>query len=330
VSHEQVGGVMRPRLVIVHGIGGLRDEASELRRCLVALAAGARQAGHSSVASELEYGHLVQASLAYYADLFVSEQAQGVNVSDLGDAEAVILADLMRAIVDAYLDRPYRGRERRIIEHARVQAAAEGQTQGVGNLVRQALNVATTLLSLGPVRRAGQWATPKLMVGDLAQVARYLARCEPDTDAITLDQRIRSRLIHVLGREPAVVVAHSLGTVVAMEALHEYPAEVPLFVTLGSPISMRTVVWPRLVPQPPSVPDGVSRWLNFWDRDDVIAVRPLMEDDLLANVAGVRVASSRIDSDGLWVHPAAKYLASPYVGGPVAEALVSMAQLTLP
>ncbi|MFJ8082153.1 hypothetical protein ACIQ6Y_16225 [Streptomyces sp. NPDC096205] len=40
-----------------------------------------------------------------------------------------------------------------------------------------------------------------------------------------------------------------------------------------SPIGMRTVVLPR----PPATPDRVERWLNAWDRDDIIALRPLLE-----------------------------------------------------
>jgi hypothetical protein len=94
---------------------------------------------------------------------------------------------------------------------------------------------------------------------------------------------------------------------------------VPLFVTLGSPLGMRTVVWPRLFPQPPSTPPGVRRWLNFWDRDDIIVARPQL--DVRANAHGVEPVSERIDSDGVWIHTATKYLAQPGVAGPIAEAL---------
>ncbi len=72
-------------------------------------------------------------------------------------------------------------------------------------------------------------------------------------------------------------------------------------------------------------PETVGRWLNFWDRDDVIAARPMLEHFVLPNTAGVGPVSDRVDSDGLWVHSAAKYLAHPAIAGPVVEALDTLA-----
>jgi pimeloyl-ACP methyl ester carboxylesterase len=122
-----------------------------------------------------------------------------------------------------------------------------------------------------------------------------------------------------------VVVAHSLGTVVSFETLHEHPGEVSLWVTLGSPLAMRSVVWPKLRPAPPATPPQVRRWLNYWDRDDVVAARPILEKSFLPNTAGVLPDSDRVDSDGVWVHAAVKYLAKADVAGPIMEALQSLA-----
>jgi pimeloyl-ACP methyl ester carboxylesterase len=320
---------MRPRLIFLHGIGGPRMVADELRLWSKALAAGARLAGHSRFAAQLENDPAV-ASFVYYGDLLQTPHAQGGDGLALNDEEGAILAGIFLALIDTQLAGCSGERERRVLEHARAQVAPEGQAQGAGNVLRLAVNAATTLLSLPLVRRAGQWITPKLMAGDLAQVARYLARGEADSEGLTLDQRIRARLAGALNGAPAVVVAHSLGSVVALEALHERAAAIPLFVTLGSPIAMRTAVWPRLVPQPPRVPEPVGRWLNFWDRDDVIAARPHIEADMLPNGSGIGVTSSRVDSDGLWVHPATKYLATPHVAGPIAEVLTSPARQVAP
>ncbi|WP_327400328.1 hypothetical protein [Streptomyces sp. NBC_01288] len=84
---------------------------------------------------------------------------------------------------------------------------------------------------------------------------------------------------------------------------------------------MRTVVRPRLRPQPPATPDCVERWLNLWDRDDIIAPRPWLERDVLPNAGGCLPVSDRVDSDGIWVHTATKYLAQASVAGPVVEAM---------
>ncbi|MFD7028641.1 hypothetical protein ACFWAR_11475 [Streptomyces sp. NPDC059917] len=318
---------MRPRLVFVHGIGGPRDPEGERVAWAGALAEGMRAAGHAGAAAALARGGAVECAFAYYGDLFHQEQAQGAGDpgSDADAATDAVLAELLVAWVE-HLTEAADADELRILDHARAQAAPRAQEQGGGQVVRRALDVVTTVLALRPWSGAGRWITPKVMVGHLAQVARYLARVEAGADGAGLDRRIRARVAEAVGDGPAVVVAHSLGSVVALEALHELAAPVPLFVTIGSPLTMRTAVWPRLVPQPPVVPEGVGDWLNFWDRDDVLTVRPRLERDVRGNSAGVVPRSRRVDSDGVWVHSAEKYLAQPAVAGPVAEALSRLAR----
>lgn len=322
-----------PRLVFVHGIGGLRDAERELAGWTGALADGMRAAGHTALAERLTTTDADRCAFVSYADLFSPPEAQGgggaTAEGDAGEILEDLLVELVAALAaehsatEAPHDGAWRNRER-ILAHARAEAGTSGQAQGSLSALRRALNVATTLMALKPWGGVARWATPKLMVGDLAQVSRYLARGEKDASGLTLDRRVRNRLHEALGDAPAVVVAHSLGTVVALEALHEHRAATPLLVTLGSPLSMRTVVRPRLLPQPPRTPERVDRWLNFWDKDDIIAVRPLLERDVAANAAGVLPRSSRVDSDGVWVHSAGKYLAQAAVAGPVAEALLSV------
>ncbi|KFG02506.1 hypothetical protein IQ62_01655 [Streptomyces scabiei] len=325
---------MTPRLLFIHGIGGPRDRILEREIWAHALADGMREAGHFSTGDRLQSSKACDVDFAYYGDLFSPRQAQGVaGAEELDERAAVLLAAMMYDIVEEKWAEteaadPNAETQGRLLAYAREQARPTGQAQGVMDLVRRSLNVATTLLELGPLRRAGQWTAPKLLVRDLAQVARYLARSEPDAEGRTLDRRIRDRILsHLEGNDddrPTVIVAHSLGTVVALETLHEHSVSVPLLVTLGSPLSMRTVVWPNLRPRPPRTPASVSAWLNFWDRDDVIAVRPELESDILPNAASVQPRSRRIDSDGLWVHTATKYLRQPAVAGPVAAALAGV------
>ena len=325
---------MVPRLLFVHGIGGPRHEESELTSWTSALAVGMRESGHSDAADALNSGALASCRFTYYGDLFQRPQAQGAGLPPADGPESAILAELLVGLVDELTaehehpdtprDGDWEGR-RLLLRQARAEAASAGQAQGALAVMRRALNVATTLLSWQPWSAAAEWAVPKLMVRDLAQVARYLARAEHDESGTSLDARVRRRVADALalGEGSTVVVSHSLGTIVALETLHELTSDIRLFVTLGSPISMRTVVWPRLVPQPPSTPPGVGSWLNYWDRDDIIAVRPRLERDLRPNSAGVAPVSGRIDSDGLWVHSAGKYLAQARVAGRIAEALAS-------
>ncbi|WP_019075232.1 alpha/beta hydrolase [Streptomyces hokutonensis] len=313
---------MRPALVFVHGIGAARDPEAERNSWLAALATGVRKAGHSRVATTLDQNGFADTAFAYYGDLFVDPDAQGGPAPLVEAAESEALRQLLGDMIEAQLDtRPEEG-ERRVLQHARVELTATQQAQGSGDLVRRLVNVCTTLLALPGIRRGGQWASGRIMAGHLAQVTRYLTRAEPDGNGHTLDGRIRDRVLGFLDdSRPTVVVAHSLGSIVALESLHHHRGSVPLLVTVGSPIGMRTVVLPRLRPQPPATPDCVEGWLNYWDRDDIIAPRPWLERDMLPNADGCLPVTDRVDSDGIWVHTATKYLAQASVAGPIVEAI---------
>lgn len=313
---------MRPALVFVHGIGGARNPETECDAWLSALAVGARRAGHSSDSSALLQSGFADAAFAYYGDLFIRPHAQGGTAPHAETGEGEVLRQLLEDLIDMQLEIRPDEDERRVLQHARAELTATQQSQGSGDFVRRLVNVCTTLLALPGVRRTGQWASGRLMAGHLAQVTRYLARAEPDNTGHTLDTRIRDRVLSLLDdSRPTVVIAHSLGSVVALEALHHHQGSIPLLVTVGSPICMRTVVHPRLRPQPPATPDCVGRWLNYWDRDDIIAPRPWLERDVLPNSGGCLPVSDRVDSDGIWVHTATKYLAQASVAGPVVEAV---------
>jgi hypothetical protein len=309
-----------PHLVFVHGIGGLRQEARELTRWRDALLAGARSAGHSRWAQRVLAGGDPAMRFADYSDLFRTPGSQG-EPPGLGSDEAEILAVLLRESLDVHLAREQPEPTRRSLEKARSALDPPGGAQGLLHPVGRVTAAVTAMLSVPPLRRGGQWMATKLMVAQLSQVARYLARSEQDADGRTLDQRIRARVAGAMTDRTSVVVAHSLGSVVAMELLGERPGRVELLVTLGSPLALRLAVLPRLRPHPPRTPDGVGRWLNFWDRDDIIAASPILEKAIGPNAAGTAPVSRRVDSDGLWVHTATKYLAQATVAGRIAECL---------
>ena len=76
--------------------------------------------------------------------------------------------------------------------------------------------------------------------------------------------------------EPTVVVAHSLGTVVAYTVLKEEGRStgwnVPLLVTLGSPLSVSAI---KRGVAPNKHPESVGKWLNALDPRDTVALYPL-------------------------------------------------------
>lgn len=104
-------------------------------------------------------------------------------------------------------------------------------------------------------------------------VFQYLHRS--DLRAV-MDNGVRSAFVP--GSE-AVVVSHSLGTVVAYNVLNNEPQQsgmkVPWFVTLGSPLAIRAV---KRQLQPVSHPKIVGHWFNAMDERDVVSLYPLTSD----------------------------------------------------
>lgn len=75
---------------------------------------------------------------------------------------------------------------------------------------------------------------------------------------------------------PTVVVAHSLGTVVAYSLIKEEGEargwEIPLLVTVGSPLSIAAI---KKAVGPNEHPRVVGKWLNALDPSDTVALFPL-------------------------------------------------------
>jgi hypothetical protein len=130
-------------------------------------------------------------------------------------------------------------------------------------------------------------------IGDIAlrfvrQVDAYLT-CQEIRDAV--DSVVRPSIL----KGPAVIVAHSLGSVITYRLLREAEgaAEVPLFVTLGSPLGFHAV---KQYLNPPSlaVPIAVQTWLNAADARDCVALYARLDRNTFAdgieNVANVHHA----------------------------------------
>lgn len=137
-------------------------------------------------------------------------------------------------------------------------ATAIGQSTWIG---RRAVAIVSLLERISPLR--GRFAA---MVVRQAYV--YLANKSARAD---IDNLVRPRL----GTGNTVVIAHSLGTVVAFNLLRELAAKgadirVPLFVTLGSPLAITEVQ--RWVGGTFAVPSNVGKWMNFYDKGDPVTL----------------------------------------------------------
>lgn len=237
----------------VHGIGNhgyLKAAAFDMSRAVEAIEADwsgwlGRGLGRKDAGPALP----ARVHVAYYADCVF----RGTR---LGPEDPARLTPFGQGLLAAWIDE--------------VRVAELGET--AVPLVRQGrLTVA--------LRTMTQWFTERFGAQALqivsAAVSELAAYFDPEFPEARLDAQ--DRVVAVLRRRsPRVLLAHSLGSVVAYEALSAHPdLTVDLFVTLGSPLAMNSVVFERLLfPSPGrgAKPPGVGIWVNIADRGDPVAV----------------------------------------------------------
>jgi hypothetical protein len=308
-------------VVLVHGIAQEQLSADGLEGVwLPALAGGVRASGHPELADRLWRDARpgdVSARMAFYGDLFLDPDAQGfpdLTFSDR-DLEGAELADQLAALwlenATHYADDP-RDRDE---AHRQLAALYNDQTgaQGPRAAVRPTMNALSRLRWFAPlgVGLAGRFVTRAL-----SQVTRYLRDDALRTSA-------QDRILDHIDSSTRLVVSHSLGTVIAYEALHRNTQPVALL-TLGSPLGLHTIIYERLRPQPPHVPAAVTRWDNLVDGDDLVAAHlDLSPYFPPAPGSTVRPTTPPAIDNGAKPHDATHYLAKRSVGRIVAAALES-------
>ena len=127
------------------------------------------------------------------------------------------------------------------------------------------------LLDLGPLMDEITRGFTKLFLEDVYQ---YLYEKE---DSVRIRARLRAELEK---NKPSVLVAHSLGTIIAYEVLLAWDYDLPLFVTIGSPLPLESVK-AHLKRKHGSlkVPGCIRSWHNFSDRLDRVALDATIGDD---------------------------------------------------
>jgi pimeloyl-ACP methyl ester carboxylesterase len=210
---------------------------------------------------------------------------------DPADVEIVFYGELFRSDPAA----PISDDELRAIARrtgiAALASRIAGGDDGVPSLIEQ--------LGRDRVRRA------------VGQLGRYF-------DDPSLRDRVRDRVAASIGPDTAVVVAHSLGTIVTYEALATLPGPPRLdLVTIGCPLGYPEVVEadmrPAVVDGHAERPACVRRWTNVAARGDIVAAHPLTP--VFADVEEHTV------DNGHRPHDAPPYLCSLATGRAVATAL---------
>ncbi|MEU6065875.1 MULTISPECIES: hypothetical protein [Streptomyces] len=277
------------RIVGVHGVGKQRlGSNSLLKDWEPALADGLERAGGPQPAQ----GDL---RMAFYGDLFRPPGhtlAVGDPIYTAEDVEDGVEAELLLEWWAAC---------------ARTDPGVP--PPGADTLARSPRAVQTALRVL---QRSRFFADVSLraLVFDLKQVRRYLL----DEG---LREAARGRVEEAIGPDTRVVVAHSLGSVVAYEALcARTDHRVRALVTIGSPLGMR-MIYERLLPEPGGWPGDAStlRWTNVVDEGDVVAA---VRDLSLFFGTGVR---GKAVHNGSHAHDATLYLTARETGEAVAEGL---------
>jgi alpha-beta hydrolase superfamily lysophospholipase len=147
----------------------------------------------------------------------------------------------------------------------------------------------------------------------LNQVTRYLF--DELTRALA-----QQRVLDLVEDDTRVIVGHSLGSVVAYECAHRLSQPLPLLVTLGSPLGLRTIVTDHLRP-PPSFPPRVVRWMNVADREDFVAAEPDLRPLFTHNLPEAWCFDGVTVDNGSEPHNPCYYLGKIAVGQAVCEAL---------
>jgi len=304
------------RLVLVHGrdLAGHDPDTLE-EQWLGAMRTGLAAAGSSfrptdAGSSFVYYGDTLAALVGGAVPPPVTVHALGAGsawlagLPALGDGELRFVLDVAREVLAG-------------AGHDGAPVVAEGV---VGDALAEAV-VAT----LGLVDRFVPGVSAAVLLTLTRDVYAYL---HDDHVRRTIDDGLAAALA---GDEPAVVVAHSLGSVVAYSVLAGRtggPA-VPLLLTPGSPLGIRAIREALQARAPLTFPARVRRWVSARDPRDLLALRDLTPAAFPLPAGSPAIDILRVDNRAPGYHSAAVrledgewagYLALPEVAGPVGEA----------
>lgn len=280
-----------PAVVGVHGIAQqLRGPEQMRAEWWPALSDGLTLAGASGVLTQDQF------EAAFYGNLFRRKGKMSSTPPPFtaGDVDHDDEVDLLLLLWE---------------EAARAEAAVPGPD--ASTMARTPLVVQRALNALSKSRFFAD-LSERMMIGVVKQVHLYFTDDEVREAAI-------ASVEHVVGDDTRVIVGHSLGSVVAYEALARHPEwKVRTFVSVGSPLGIRNVVFDRLRPAPRDAKGAwpqVASWVNVADAGDVVALVKSLDGWFAGRIA------DRLVHNGAQAHAIGPYLSAPEVGSAVAAGI---------
>ncbi|GAA5069181.1 hypothetical protein [Streptomyces similanensis] len=279
------------RVVLVHGIAQeTKGEESLLLDWYPALCDGLKRA-------EAEPVDRAEVSMAFWGHVFrpAGRRTLGPPVLDASDVEQGLEEELLLGWWEA-------------------ASAAETRVPGPEEPAR--------LRTPRPVQRALDALShsaffaglgESLLIHAARQVRRYFT--EPAVRA-----GVQAEFARCVTDRTELVIAHSLGSVIAYEGLCAHPEWPDLtLITLGSPLGVRKMVFDRLEPAPAGGfarwPAPVRKWTNIADSGDAVALAKE-----LAPAFGARVTDVPVHN-GARAHDVRPYLTARETGAAVTRSL---------
>jgi hypothetical protein len=278
------------KIVFIHGIGQqVKGPSTLLANLYPALSDGLALAG-SKVASE-------EVSVAFYGDIFRASGKRDIGSLEVDASDVTDLMD--QALLIAWW-------EEAGCTEPNVSGPHDAVRLRTSHPVQQALDALSHSKFFAGIGE-------RLLILSARQVRRYFS--EPAVRATA-----RARVASCITPKTRVIVAHSLGSVVAYETLCAHPEwDRIALVTLGSPLGIRNLIFDRLQPAPTAGkghwPRPVSQWTNIADRGDVVALVKALSPSFGGDVSDVFV------HNGAKAHDARPYLTALETGRAVAAGI---------
>jgi|SRR5579864_5847558 len=245
-------------LILIHGRSQQHKDAVELKKTWVT----ALQKGMADAGLQLQIDD-TQIHFPYYGNTLIqmidgSQTVDSVVIKggkdNVGDAEAQLMAQVVKEVLDA-----------KGITTAQIWEEQTAQEAAVS--------------SKGPLNW-GLVLTGLRLLNNLGFGTAALELCTRDVYRYVYDpsiaKDINDGVAKAFNDKEAVVVAHSLGTVIAYSILsgmgRQNGWKIPAFITLGSPLAIHAVN--QLMPTI-GMPSCVSAWYNGRDPKDTVALFPL-------------------------------------------------------